>query len=127
MTAQIVPFPVSPEQARIERARADNLAAVSRPPVPRTTSARELIARVAAWHGMTLDDVMSPIREVPFVAARVDAMAAVWCNCLLEGKKPTTCSMGRAFKRDHATIFHALRKAGLKQRRAQGRTLREVR
>lgn len=114
--AKIVMFPASPEQQRIERERCENLAALNRPPVPRLTSARELIARVAAWHGMTLDDVIAPDRRVPVVAARVDAIAAVWCNCLIEGARPTTCALGRVFKRDHATVLHALRKAGLKPR-----------
>jgi hypothetical protein len=75
----------------------------------------DMIARVAAWHGMTADQVQDTNqRSKPIVAARRDAIAAVWCNCLIEQRKPSLPAMGRAFNADHTSILAALRKCGLR-------------
>lgn len=74
----------------------------------------DMIAIVAAWHGFTIEDILDTNkRSKPLVEARRDAIAAVWSNCLLEMKKPTLVSMGRAFKCDHTSILFSLRKRGL--------------
>jgi chromosomal replication initiation ATPase DnaA len=74
----------------------------------------EMIARVAAWHGFTAEDILDTNKRMkPLVLARRDAIEAVWRNCLLEMMKPTLLSMGRAFNSDHTSILYALKKRGL--------------
>jgi hypothetical protein len=78
------------------------------------TAHGDMIARVAAWHGFTAADILDTNKRMkPLVQARRDAIEAVWRNCLLEMKKPTLLSMGRAFNADHTSVLFALRKRGL--------------
>jgi chromosomal replication initiation ATPase DnaA len=65
--------------------------------------------------------VMSVSRNRKVVAARTDAIGAVWLNCEVEGARPMLPSVGRIFKRDHTTILHALRKLGIGSIQHEGR------
>lgn len=85
---------------------------------PKFSHHDEIIARVAAWHGLTLKDIYADIRQDHYVVARRDAMAAVWLNCQLEGRAPTLNTMARAFKRDHTSVLYSLRMVGIDTRRA---------
>jgi chromosomal replication initiation ATPase DnaA len=81
----------------------------------------DIIEMAAAWHGVAVEDVMSVSRNRKVVAARTDAIGAVWLNCEVEGARPTLPSVGRIFKRDHTTILHALRKLGISSFQHEGR------
>ena len=77
------------------------------------TPHRDMIARVAAWHGVSAEEILNTnIRRKIVVEARRDAIVAVWRNCLIEGHKPTLPGMGRVFNSDHTSILYALRKRG---------------
>lgn len=79
------------------------------------TSPNTIISMVAAWHEVTVEDIMSRCRTHKVIDARHDAIAAVWLNCRIKGRGYTLPEMGRAFDgRDHSTIIHALEKRGLK-------------
>jgi chromosomal replication initiation ATPase DnaA len=99
---------------RAEYRRELAIAAMERAiPKPRPSTpfdARNLIGRVAAWHGFTVDDVLGPSRARPLVQARFDAVAAV--KMAYPGM--SLPMLGRLFKRDHTSILAALRKRGLK-------------
>lgn len=79
-------------------------------PKPHKASARELIERVGAWHGISRDDIVRYTRRRTVMAARYDAIAAV----KIAYPNLTTSALGRIFRRDHSTIYYALRKRGLK-------------
>lgn len=83
-------------------------------PVPSKTQPRELIARVAAWHGVTFDAIMSPDRSRAVVEARWDCIAAVNLNCEINGRAYTLNELGRLFSRDHSSVINGLRTRGLK-------------
>jgi chromosomal replication initiation ATPase DnaA len=73
------------------------------------TPVRALIERVAAFHGVSFEDILGPRRDRKTVAARFDAIAAV------HKARPDLSlpQMGRHFHRDHTSILHALsRRAG---------------
>lgn len=76
-------------------------------PVPQA-SPEELIARVAAWHGLTAGDITGRSRLAAIALARRDAMAAVryaWPGLSLP-------ALGRHFRRDHKTVMYGLRMVG---------------
>ena len=75
--------------------------------IPRA-SPRELIARVAWWHGVTYADIVGRSRVAHIVTARQDAMAAV----RHQFPKLSLPGIARHFRRDHTTIIHGLRKVG---------------
>lgn len=80
----------------------------------RTTPATTIIEMVAAWHGFEVHDILSQNKPQPLVEARFDAIAAVWLNCSIAGRKMSKPELGRIFGgRDHTTILWALRKRGL--------------
>lgn len=83
-------------------------------PAPSKTQPRELIARVAAWHGVTFDAIMSPDRSRVVVEARWDCIVAVHLNCEINGRAYTLNEMGRLFNRDHTSVLNGLRTRGLK-------------
>lgn len=79
-----------------------------------------LIAMVAAWHDMTAGDILGGSRNKRNVAARYDAIAAVWLNCRIDGRRYSLPEVGRAFNgMDHTTVLYALRKVGVKPAPAQ--------
>jgi len=78
------------------------------------TAPRDLISMVAAWHGYTYEDIISPAKPNALVSARQDAMVAVYLNCRCVGERYSLLRLGRIFHRDHTTVLHALRKAGLR-------------
>lgn len=75
---------------------------------------REIVAMVAAWHGMGERDVYSRSRRVPVVMAKHDAVAAVYLNCRIDGRQYTLSELGRVFGIDHTSALHALKKRGLR-------------
>lgn len=87
---------------------------------PKFSSPRAIIERVSAWHDMEANVVTGPLRNIPIVAARTDAMAAIYINCRRWGsfEQAYVClslpAIGRHFNRDHTTVLHALKKAGVK-------------
>lgn len=91
------------EALRLERA-------IPKPRPVTPFDARNLIGRVAAWHGFTVDDVLGPSRARPLVQARFDAVAAV--KMAYPGM--SLPMLGRLFKRDHTTLLHALKVRGLR-------------
>jgi chromosomal replication initiation ATPase DnaA len=99
---------------RAEQRRELAIAAMDRAiPKPRPSTpydARNLIGRVAAWHGYTVEDVLGPSRARPLIQARFDAVAAVATTY----PGMSLPMLGRLFKRDHTTILHALRVRGLR-------------
>lgn len=72
-----------------------------------------IIARVAFWHGLTVADIMGKSRSDIIVAARHDAIAAVYLNCRIEGRQYSRPKLGQIFGLDHTTCLFALRKRGL--------------
>lgn len=78
------------------------------------TDPRDLIAMVAAWHGVSVKEIMGPGRTVRVVAARLDAIVAVYRNCRCHGDVCSLANLGRMFNRDHTTILATLQKAGIR-------------
>lgn len=76
-------------------------------PVPKA-SARELIAMVAAWHGLSYGDIIGRSRVYAIVRARQDAMAAV----RYAYPHLSLPALAKHFKRDHTTVLHGLQKVG---------------
>jgi len=96
-----------------ERREAEAIQVERSVPKPRPSTpfdARNLVARVAVWHGYTFDDVTGPSRSAPLVQARFDAIVAVATTY----PGMSLPMMGRLFKRDHTSILSALRKRGLR-------------
>lgn len=76
---------------------------------PRRASARELISRVAFWHGETFETLIGPRGPSKRCEARFDAIVAVRQSFPNMSK----CAIGRLFGgRDHSTVWHALKKRG---------------
>lgn len=82
---------------------------------PQYRPMRDMIEKVCAWHpGVTYADVVGPSRKRPVIAARFDAIAAIWINCKVGGERPSLPVLGRAVGgRDHTSILSALRKRGM--------------
>ena len=79
----------------------------------------DIMQRVANWHGITLDELRGESREWPLIAARFDAIAAVYLNCRVGGKPPSLPYMARFFgQRHHTTILAALKKRKITRRPA---------
>lgn len=74
-------------------------------------SIREIINIIAKQHGVTYKDIISESRAKKDVKARDEAIAAVATS------RPgmSANAIGRHFgNRNHATVFHSLKKMGLK-------------
>lgn len=100
------------EQVARDKAKWQALAPV--PSIPPLRKHDELISMVAFWHGIPMDEIYRDVRSREAVAARHDAMVAVFLNCTLEGGPPSLPALGRIFNRDHTTCLFALRKHGLR-------------
>lgn len=109
------------ERKKAEREKAEALAAAKAKPLPvpldlswmirRPSTAPQIIARVAAWHGMSASDILTEGRGSNAVSAvRMDAVAAVAVNC----PHLTLTQLAKIFKRHHSTIISALRERGLR-------------
>lgn len=74
------------------------------------TSSKSIITAVAISHGFTHADIVGRSRKHNVVAARQEAVVAV------NKKYPMKSlpELGRLFDRDHTTILHFLRKAGVR-------------
>ncbi|TGR16225.1 hypothetical protein EN845_34080, partial [Mesorhizobium sp. M8A.F.Ca.ET.202.01.1.1] len=66
-------------------------------PMARRTLARDLIERVAAWHFLTVAQLVGPRGPARIAKARFDAIAAVYVNCRLGGRAMTLSEIGRLF------------------------------
>lgn len=71
-------------------------------------SAKDIIDITAHRHGLTTGDILGHRRCKAVVRVRHAAMAAVY----LARPDMSLPQIGRAFKRDHTSILHALRKTG---------------
>jgi chromosomal replication initiation ATPase DnaA len=92
-----------------------------------TTHAARLIAMVACWYGVTPKAITGPSKDTRLVKAPFDAIAAVFINCRLTGRRLRLNEIGRHFGgRHHATIWYALIMRDLKVSRS-GRTKRRSR
>jgi hypothetical protein len=69
-------------------------------------SPRTVMKLVALRHGLTIADIIGPVRSRPIVAARHEAIALVWTHC----RAISLPAVGRMFNRDHTSILHCLRK-----------------
>lgn len=74
------------------------------------TPAREIIERVAAWHNVSVADLMSRSKRQVVIEARFDAIAAV----KLVHRHLSLHGLAKIFDgRDHSTIHNALRRRGI--------------
>lgn len=80
----------------------------------RTADPRDLIGMVAAWHGVTADEIVGPGKPSNIMAARHDAVVAVYTNCRFQGGRYSLKQIGKVFHRDHTSILHSLKKAGIR-------------
>lgn len=78
------------------------------------TAHGNMIAMVAVWHDVTVEDIMRKSRAHPIVAARHDAIAAVYLNCRIEGRRYLLGELGRPFGLDHTSCLYVLQKRGLR-------------
>lgn len=78
------------------------------------TAHGDIIARVAAWHCLTVADIMAKSRADRIVACRHDAIVAVYLNCRIQGRSYSLKELGRAFGLDHTSVLFALRKLGVR-------------
>lgn len=105
-SAEVIPF------ARPEIDRLAYLDAPTRRP------ARQIIDMVACWHGLVARDILEDSRFNHIMAARHDAVAAVYLNCMRfhegEWTRLSLMRMASIFDRDHTSILHSLKKQGLK-------------
>lgn len=92
------------ERLRQEQSRAR--AAFLSIPRDRKITVLEVIAAVAAKHGLTSDDIIGRSRKLNVLAARKEAMR------MAHSLRPDLSSpqLGRIFKRDHTTILYILGK-----------------
>lgn len=82
--------------------------------VPKKQSATDsIIEQVAFWHCVSAENIFGRSRSWKVVAARFDAIAAVYINCRIAGRRYRLTELGRLFDRDHATIIQALRQRNL--------------
>lgn len=75
------------------------------PPLSRY-SGRDIIARVAALHDLTPDDITGPSRRSEHCAARRQVMRE------LSATGRSASAIGRLIGRDHTTVLHGLGRAG---------------
>lgn len=78
------------------------------------TRPMDLVAQVAAWHGIEFADIRGKSHKRTFVAARHDAVAAVYLNCKIDGRPHSLQELGRIFDIDHTTALNSLKKRGLR-------------
>lgn len=86
-------------------------------PTPRRLLARGLIAKVLAWHGLALEDILPRTRAPHVDVARQDAIAAV--VVAYPGMRLTV--IGLLFNRHFSTIWHVVNKFGLRPYAVAGR------
>ena len=95
-------------------AKADHHPRQGQHPDPAPHQPSDIIQRVAFWHDVTAQEILSDSRLIPIVEARFDAIAAVRINCRIAGRRPGLMDLARQFKRDHTSIISALRQRGLR-------------
>ena len=91
-------------------------------PIPAPTRPIDLIQQVACWHGLPVSAVTGPRRTYRVIAARFDAIAAIYVNCRIAGRKLRLKELGRHFGgKNHQTIIQALKKRDLYSPRNRAR------
>lgn len=74
----------------------------------RKTTAREIIERVATFHGFTAEDIIGKRRHRELIIARHDAVKAVAAI----RPEMTLPMLAKIFHRDHTTLLHTLGRLG---------------
>lgn len=77
-------------------------------PLPETP-AREIISRVAAWHGLAVEDIIGTEHRRAWSTARRDAVVAV----RFSRHHLSMTQIARIFERDHTTVIYQLQNAGV--------------
>ena len=91
-------------------------------PIPAPTHPIDLIQQVACWHGLPVSAVTGPRRTYRVIAARFDAIAAIYINCRISGRKLRLRELGRHFGgKNHQTIIQALKRRDLYSPRNRAR------
>lgn len=76
---------------------------------------REQIQIIADQHGVSIADILGPRKMRNLIAARFDAIVAVYENCRdTKGNRLSYPAIGRLFERDHTSIMSALKRRGHK-------------
>jgi chromosomal replication initiation ATPase DnaA len=78
------------------------------------TRPMDLVAQVAVWHGIEFADIRSRSRKREIVAAKHDAVAAVYLNCQIDGRRYSLNELGKVFDVDHTTVLNSLKNRGLR-------------
>ncbi len=68
-------------------------------------SMKEIVAEVAAKHGLSADDLLGPLRTVVFVRPRHEAIYRI----AVERPDLSYPQIGKYFGRDHTTALHAVK------------------
>jgi chromosomal replication initiation ATPase DnaA len=74
---------------------------------PPTT--KRIVAMISRRHNIPVADILSPSRLASHVAARQEAMAAIY----LRMPELSLPRIARVFSRDHTTVLHAIKKLGV--------------
>jgi chromosomal replication initiation ATPase DnaA len=74
---------------------------------PQTT--KRIVAMISRRHNIPVADILSPSRLATHVAARQEAMAAIY----LRMPELSLPRIARVFNRDHTTVLHAIKKLGV--------------
>ena len=96
--------------SRDEVARARALTYLAGLKIETRSSCRAIIDNIAAWHGMTAEDIFGKDSRAPVVACRFDAIVAV------KQAHPTISmsALGRIFHHDRTTVRSALKRRGVR-------------
>jgi hypothetical protein len=81
-------------------------------PIIEPTPGHAIIAMVACWHRLSPEEITGRERWTQVMEARHDAMVAVALNCRVAGRPLKLGEIGRHFRRDHSTVFAALKQRG---------------
>jgi hypothetical protein len=96
-----------------ERKKRERESGIPEPGRISNSKPHRIIERVAAEHGVTSDDILGRSRRMKVIAARSDAIAAVYTECRIRGRKYTMYDLGRTFNRDHETVRAFMERRGL--------------
>lgn len=100
--------PVSAASAFIDYVSGSSPVVTSERSDPLSPDVLAIITEAATMHGATVYDILGPRRSARIVAARDDAIAAVYIAYPSYG----LCDLGKIFNRDHTSILASLRRSG---------------
>lgn len=78
-------------------------------------STLEIIQTIATEQGVTVEQILSPLRSKPVTRARHMAMAAI----RVARPQLSLPVIGRMFGRDHTSVLHGIRRANKDRRSAE--------